>query len=75
MPVATVAHLIVMKTLARDDRRRPTDADDLVGLAAVADDADWVSALVAARLVMSRGYGRQRDLVAAVEQMRDDPTW
>lgn len=75
VPVATVAHLIVMKTLARDDRRRPTDADDLVGLAAVADDADWVSALVAARLVMSRGYGRQRDLVAAVEQMRDDPTW
>ena len=75
MPVATVAHLIVMKTLARDDRRRPADADDLVGLAAVADDADWAAALVAARLVVSRGYGRQRDLVAAIEQLRNDPTW
>gem|GEM_PF-2577015 len=34
LPVATIGHLIVMKLLARDDRRRPNDADDLRALAA-----------------------------------------
>lgn len=75
LPVATVGHLIVMKALARDDRRRPTDADDLVGLAAIASDNDWASALRAAQLVIDRGYSRHRDLVALIEQLRADPTW
>jgi len=75
LPVATVGHLIVMKSLARDDRRRPADADDLVGLAAIATDADWEQALHAAQLVIERGYARQRDLVALIEQLRANPTW
>ena len=33
LPVATIGHLILMKLLARDDRCRPNDADDLRALA------------------------------------------
>ena len=36
MPVASTGHLIAMKLLARDDRRRPADYDDLRSLAEVA---------------------------------------
>ena len=35
--VARTGHLIAMKLLARDDRHRPADADDLRALATVAD--------------------------------------
>jgi Nucleotidyl transferase AbiEii toxin, Type IV TA system len=35
LPVAAVGYLIAMKLLARDDRSRPNDADDLAGLASV----------------------------------------
>lgn len=75
VPVATVGHLMVMKALARDDRRRPADADDLVGLAAVADEDDWRTATDSAALVMARGYGRGRDLVTTIARLRINPTW
>jgi predicted nucleotidyltransferase len=75
LPVATVGHLIVMKVLARDDRSRPADADDLVGLAAVASDSDWAEAERAAHLVVARGFHRGRDLVALVHRQRVEPGW
>ena len=45
LPVATIGHLIVMKLLARNDRRRPNDADELRALATEAMPADWEQAL------------------------------
>ncbi|MFV0407565.1 MAG: nucleotidyl transferase AbiEii/AbiGii toxin family protein [Propioniciclava sp.] len=72
LPVASIAHLIVLKVLARDDRRRPTDADDLRALAAVADDADWRAARDAAQLVAERGFHRDRDLIDLITQLRTD---
>ena len=33
LPVATIGHLIVMKLLARDDRRRPTMSTNFVAMA------------------------------------------
>ena len=75
LPVATIGHLIVMKLLARDDRRRPNDADDLRSLAAEATPADWEQALQAALLVHERGSGRERDLVELVDELRRDGTW
>ncbi len=71
LPVATVGHLIVMKLLARDDRRRPIDSDDLRSLRDVALDGDWILARDAARLVSQRGYARGRDLVADVGVLQD----
>jgi predicted nucleotidyltransferase len=70
VPVAAVGHLIAMKLLARDDRRRPADADDLTALAVVAQDDDWRQATTAVELIMERGFARHRDLVKALDQLR-----
>ena len=70
IPVARTGHLIAMKLLARDDRRRANDADDLRGLAAVADDEEWQIATDAVRLITERGFARDRDLPAALAELR-----
>jgi predicted nucleotidyltransferase len=62
IPVATVAHLIAMKVLARDDRKRPQDWDDLRGLIAVATPADLKSADLAVELIEDRNFARNRSL-------------
>lgn len=72
VPVATVGHLMAMKLLARDDRRRPADADDLAALAEIATDDDWDQASEATSLIVERGYHRGRDLVAALSELRRD---
>lgn len=72
VPVARVGHLIAMKLLARDDRHRPADADDLRALAAVAQAVDWEQARTAVRLIMERGFARERDLLTALADLRHD---
>jgi predicted nucleotidyltransferase len=66
LPVACVGDLIAMKLLARDDRQRPTDADDLRALREVATEADWKTARIAVTSIEANGYARQRDLLAAL---------
>lgn len=70
MPVATVGSLIVTKLLARDDRRRPMDADDLRSLAELATDDDWVEARQLAGLVTARNAHRGRDLAASLTHLQ-----
>ena len=70
LPVARTGHLIAMKLLARDDRRRPADADDLRALAEVASKADWDLAEAACRQIVDLGYGRGRDLVSLLVDVR-----
>ena len=70
LPVGTAGHLIATKLLARDDRHRPADADDLRALAEVADDVDWSVAADAVALIAERGYSRGRDLDAALRELR-----
>lgn len=72
LPVASVGHLIALKLLARDDRRRPQDADDLRALADVASTADWSVAADSVRLIDERGYARGRNLVTSLETLRTD---
>lgn len=71
VPVASVGHLLAMKLLARDDRRRPADADDLRALAAVASDDDWTQAQLAVELIMARGFARARNLTEALTRLRE----
>jgi predicted nucleotidyltransferase len=66
LPIAQTGHLIAMKWLARDDRRRPQDADDLEALTAIASDDEVARALSACRLIEERGFHRGRDLVASL---------
>jgi hypothetical protein len=66
LPVACVAHLIVLKILARSPER-PQDEADLVALLAVATDDDLHLARDLAQLVVERGYHRGRDLLAELQ--------
>lgn len=71
VPVALVGHLIATKLLARDDDRRPLDRADLLALAIVAADRDWNDASAAVTMIIDRGYGRGRDLIAALAELHD----
>jgi predicted nucleotidyltransferase len=75
LPVACVGHLIAMKLLARDDRRRPADADDLAALSVVATEQDWAVATTAVDQIVDRGFSRGRELrVAFLELHSNRPT-
>lgn len=69
VPVARTGHLIALKLLARDDESRPMDAADLRALRAAADERDLADAGAAVRLITERGYGRGRDLGAALRAL------
>jgi predicted nucleotidyltransferase len=68
LPVATVAHLIVLKLLARASER-PQDEADLRALVGVALPVDFEMAREAARAVERRGFARGRDLVSALDRL------
>jgi Nucleotidyl transferase AbiEii toxin, Type IV TA system len=72
LPVACVGHLIAMKLLARDDRHRPADADDLAALAVVATEHDWGVAASSVGLIVDRGFGRGRDLHLAFRELHSN---
>lgn len=69
IPVATIGHLMALKLLARDDRVRPADADDLRALGALAEATDWDVAGSAVNLIHQRGYARGRDLEATLSEL------
>jgi predicted nucleotidyltransferase len=64
LAVATRAHLIALKVLARDDRNRPQDWDDLRALLADASQGEVQEARDALQLIELRGFNRGRDLPA-----------
>ena len=70
VPVASVVHLLVAKTLARDDKERPQDALDIAGLVREMGPDQWTEAIRAARLVQSRGFARGRHLVDDIEALK-----
>jgi predicted nucleotidyltransferase len=64
IPVATTAHLVALKALARDDVNRPQDAGDLRALLRVASNDDIARARTALASIEERGFQRGRDLQA-----------
>jgi predicted nucleotidyltransferase len=68
-PVATLGHLMALKVLARDDRQRPQDLDDLRALLVEAEPRDLEEARTALRLIEERGYQRGRELLPEFEQI------
>jgi hypothetical protein len=58
---------MALKLLARDDRRRPQDLDDLRSLLRESSDADLVEARQAVRTIEARGYHRERHLADALD--------
>lgn len=67
VPVAATGHLIAMKLLARDDRSRPADYDDLQSLVTGANEEDLSLAREAIELIAERGYARGRDLAGDLD--------
>lgn len=72
VPVASKGHLIAMKLLARDDRSRPQDSDDLRNLLSVASIGDLTAAREALGTIIERGFHRKRDLVALFDRLTCD---
>jgi predicted nucleotidyltransferase len=65
VPVATTAHLIALKVLAG----RNQDLTDLGYLIAEASPTDLDSAREAAKLIQVRGFNREQDVTADLEQL------
>jgi nucleotidyltransferase AbiEii toxin of type IV toxin-antitoxin system len=70
--VARTGHLIAMKLVARDDKRRPQDRVDLIALARAADKREWKRAAHAVELIQERGFARRRNLSALLKRLRSD---
>jgi predicted nucleotidyltransferase len=67
--VATVGHLLALKVLARDDRTRPQDWDDIRALLREATPADLDVAREALRLIQERGFDRGRPLLQQLDEI------
>jgi hypothetical protein len=68
--VTTVGHLIAMKLVSRDPKRRPRDQQDLVELARAAGALEWKRAEASIELIEQRGFSRGRDLAAGLAEIR-----
>lgn len=69
LPVACIGHLIALKVLARDDRHRPQDWDDIRALLAEATIDDVSEARAALVLIQTRGFHREKQLLEAFDQV------
>ena len=69
VPVARTGHLIALKALARNDRDRPQDLDDIRALLREAAAADLDEAREAVRLIEERGFARSRKLSEELEDL------
>lgn len=67
LPIARAAHLVALKLLARDNTTRPQDSADLIALRQVLTEDDEADLRRLVRMVVERGYHRDRDLVALAE--------
>jgi nucleotidyltransferase AbiEii toxin of type IV toxin-antitoxin system len=72
VPVARIHHLIALKILARDDRKRPLDRADLAALHGVASSEDWRKAREALALITARGFARGKDLERELDRFLDE---
>lgn len=69
VPVAGVGHLLALKVLARDDRHRPQDWDDIRALLQEAIAHDLDEARAALQLIAERGYHRGKSLLDELQQL------
>lgn len=69
VPVARAGHLIALKLLARDDRVRPQDYDDLVALLRHCDDDEVARARSAIERIDEIGGARGRNLALALDEL------
>jgi hypothetical protein len=71
LPVARAGHLIAMKLLAADARKRPQDLDDIRALLVTASASELRRVTTAIALIERRGFARGRDLRKLWRDARD----
>ena len=69
VPVARLGHLLALKVLARDDRQRPQDWDDIRALLREARDSDLDEARAALYLIAERGFHRGKSLLRELDEV------
>lgn len=69
--VATVGHLIALKTLSMDDQTRPQDRQDLANLFKVADRKDLELAKKAVKLITGRGFNQDKNLTTNLKLLQE----
>ena len=69
-PVASIGHLIAMKTLSESDRRFQ-DRGDLLSLLHASSPTDLEMARAALRLISDRGFARDKDLGVVLQRFID----
>jgi len=74
IPVARLGHLMALKLLARDDRRRPQDLDDLRALLRESTPDDLAQTREALLAIEARGYHRERRLTESLEAFLREET-
>jgi len=67
--VAQIPHLIAMKVLAVNEQSRPHDASDLNALFKIADEPAIQTARELLQLISTRGFSRDKDLLADYEEL------
>lgn len=72
VPIASVGHLIALKTLSHRPER-PQDLMDLNALFAVANPTDWRVAREALRLIEARGFNRGKHLLKELDGLTPGP--
>jgi hypothetical protein len=68
--VARREHLLVMKLLAHDEKRRPQDRVDAIELLRRCSASELEAARLAARRVQELGFARDKDLLRELEELR-----
>lgn len=69
VPVARIGHLMALKILARNDRERPQDFDDLKALLLESEPVDIEEARSALQLIEERGYHRGKQLLEELDKL------
>ncbi len=72
IPVASIGHLIALKVLSYDARRRPQDHDDIRALLREGTAADVEQAREALRLIEARGANRGKALLPELERLTEN---
>jgi len=69
--VASVGHLIALKVLSMDDKKRPQDRLDIANLLKVADKNDLETAKKALDLITKREFNQKKDLLQRFKVLQE----
>jgi len=70
LPVARREHLLAMKILAHDPKRRPQDRVDALNVVKASSPEELAAAERALKAIEARGFARGKDRIAELSELR-----